>query len=208
MTEGRSARHITPGGNCSSTIMSPSTSGGDSRARRPPQGDQSRRQPRALSRPPAQLHCPRWACPRPSRRGYCINCGRRGEEIANCSRCGERHQARQQDWEARESPAQGTNETQARGRSRTREDTPREPQQSPSPAGRNRQREEEESRAQRMPPPPVVPVTNLGATSYQAQILRDTRDVEPELRDQILRVVLGECGGAGSPDRPASVRPQ
>ena len=98
--------------------------------------------------------------------GHCFNCWQhghsRGDEIANCPRCGERYRARQQEWEARDSPAQGANGTQTRGRSRTREDTARELQQSPSPATRNRRKEEEEASAQRMPSPrsqlPVPPI--------------------------------------------------
>ena len=102
---------------------------------------------------------------------------------------------------------QGVNEIPARGRSRTREGTAHESQQSPSPARRNR-RSEEGASAQRMPPPPVTPVTHPGTTSHVAQILRDTRDVEPELGHQILRVVLGEGAGSGPLDRPASAQPQ
>ena len=150
----------------------------------------------------------RWVCPQPSRRGYCINCGRRGDEIANCPRCGDWHRARQQEWEARGSPAPGANGTQGRERLHTHEDFPRESQQPLPPARRTRSEEEEAARAQAMPPPPVAPITTPGTTSYLAQILRDTRDVEPELRHQILSVVLGEGAGAGSPDRSDSARPQ
>ena len=126
----------------------------------------------------------RRACPRSSRRGYCINCERRGDEIANCPRCGDRHRARPQEWEARGSPAQGVNGIQGRERSCTRE-----ARQPPPPARRNRSEEKEPAQVQEMSPPPVAPTTTLGTTSYLAQILRDTRDVEPELRHQILMVV-------------------
>ena len=149
----------------------------------------------------------RRACPRPPRRGYCINCGRRGEEVANCPRCGERHRARQLEWETRGRPNQGASDGQACARSRTPEAGPREPHPSPSSVRRNRRRVEEEGEAQRMPPPPAAPATNPSTTAYLAQILRDTRDVDPEVRHQILRVVLGEGTASRSPERPGSARP-
>ena len=126
----------------------------------------------------------RRACPRSPRRGYCIN------------------------WESRGNVAQGAGERQSRGRPHIDEGSQREIPQATTPARRHRPAEREEARAQEMPPPPVAPTTNPGTTHYLAQILRDTRDVEPEVRHQILRVVLGEEAAAGPRTCPTPDRPQ
>ena len=145
----------------------------------------------------------RRACPHPPRRGYCFNCGRREYQIANCPRCGGRHRARQQEWEARDSPTQGRSGGPHRGRPCIREESPRDARRSASIGSRTRVAERGEAPAQVIPPLPGVPAPVPGTAHYLAQILRDTRDVETEMRHQILRVVLGEGAAMGPKNPPA-----